>query len=413
MRLVYKGSELIKTSSDARPAFKRIYQIFGASYPGEYIPPKNGDKAGRYVLSWSGIAFTFPLQHSAWSPQKDHVSMLGSPAASPSTVMALFEGSSWPEARKELFVRIPSGPRLSALASRPKDSLPAEIELANVQGEGRIQFLRRAPASPFSIVLNQTTPQDLITELGPPDATHRRDMHVITPEQPMHKRAGSTSRPMPNGRGHAGSQPSSYSSTGTDTFDTDFDSGDADDDPADRASRETFWCYFSHGMDILVGPASSESPSPSSSASATTPPTNTTSPHLVVTKLILHGNVPGSYTFARHRRLRWTLSLPNSEYTADSLTSETAFDSLKPTLLHIFHSASPNSAEMGRGKVVNRTWGGGSPSDSTFFLPDAGEDLVEGGGSEAWLGNTRLCAFPGLVFEVGESGAVGALTVCY
>ena len=405
IRLAYKGSELVKNAQDAGPAFKRIYQLFGASYPGEYHPPKNnGGSMGSYVLSWAGIAFTFPLQHSAYSPQKDHVSMLGSSAASPATTMALFEGTSWPEVRNELFVRIPSGPRLSAIANKPSLNLPPEIEEADVQREGRIQFLRRAPAPPFSIVLNQTTPQDLITELGPPDATHKRDIDTTAPEPPaVHKRTSS----MSNGRPHAGSQPSSYSSTGTDTFDTDFDSGDADEDPADRASRETFWCYFSHGMDILVGP-------PSEDASST--PSNnitplSTSTHLVVTKVILHGNVPGSYAFNRHRRLRWNLSFPDTPYITEPLTSETKFEDLKPTLLHVFRGVWPDS-QMGRGKVVNRTWGGAGVSESGFFLPDAETELVEGGGSEQWLGNTRMFAFPGLGFEVLENGAVSGLTVC-
>ena len=110
----------------------------------------------------------------------------------------------------------------------------------------------------------------------------------------------------------------------------------------------------------------------------------------------------------RHRRLRWNLNIPGGS-NANDLNSETSFEHLKPTLLHAFRGVWPES-EMGRGKVVNRTWGG-SPSDSSFFLPDAGEDLIEGGGSEQWLGNTRLHTFPGLMFEVSENGAVSALTV--
>ena len=397
---------------ESGPAFKRIYTLFGASYPGEYHRPKNGDRTGRYVLSWAGVAFTFPLQHEAWSRQKDHVSLLGSSAAAPATVMAIFEGNSWPEVRNELFIKAPSGPRLSAVASRPKDNIPAEIEAANIcSTEGRIEFLRRPPAVPFTIILNQTTPQDLITELGPPDATHKRTVDPATAqEQPLHKRASS----MSNGRAHAesrGSQPSSYSSTGTDTFDADFDSGDADEDPADRSSRETFWCYFSHGIDILIGPPSEDNSATSLLEGEDATPLST-SPHLVVTKAILHGNVPGSYAFNRHRRLRWHLSFPNTEYLDAPLTSETKFDDLKSLLLHIFQGKAGDG--LGRGKVVNRTWGGGaggSMIESGFYLPDAETELVEGSGSEAWLGNTRVFAFPGLGFEVLESGSVAGVTV--
>ena len=415
IRLAYKGREFVKNSLvEAGPDFKRIYTLFGASYPGEYHAPQNGDKMGRYVLSWAGVAFTFPLQHGAWSPQKDHVSLLGSTAAAPATVMALFEGNSWPEVRNDLFIKQPSAPRLSAAASRPKDNIPLEIEAANIcSTEGRIEFLRRPPAGPFTVILNQTTPQDLITELGPPDATHKRTIDPATSqEQPLHKRASS----MSNGRAHVegrGSQPSSYSSTGTDTFDADFDSGDADEDPADRTSREVFWCYFSHGMDVVIGPPSEEGSLalPLEGEDATP---LTASPHLVVTKVILHGNVPGSYAFNRHRRLRWQLSFPNTEYLDSPLTSETKFDDLKSLLLHVFHGDDRKPGDgMGRGKVVNRTWGGGAGSinDSGFILPDVETELVEGSGSEAWLGNTRVFAFPGLGFEVLENGSVVGVTV--
>ena len=406
LKLSYKGSELVKMQEDgyaaSGPAFRRIYQIFGASYPGEYMPPAMGATTGTYVLSWPGVAFTFPLQHSAWSAEKDHVSLLGSSCASAASHMAIFEGNSWSEARMDLFVRIPNSPRCLALASRPKDNLPAEIETAAVHTDGRIELSRRQPGQPFAIVLNQTTPQDLITELGSPDATHKRDEKAATPERPMHHRSGSTSRPMANGRTHAGSQPSSYSSTGTDSFDTDFDSEDTEEDPAERASREMFWCYFGHGMDILIGPPNDTATRADNDGRQQTP--LAASPHLVVTKVIIHGNVPGSYAFNRHRRLRWTIA-NDSEQT---LTSEDSFETIKPAMLEAFAGTWPET-EMGRGKVVNRTWGG-SPTDSSFMLEND-EDLTEDGGSEAWLGNTRLYEFPGLVFEVLENGAVSALTV--
>lgn len=396
-KLAYKGSELAK---DGSATFKRIYQLFGASYPGEYLPPKTG-KFGTYGLSWPGIAFNFPLQHSAYAPEKDHVSLLGSHAASPALNMALFEGDSWPEARTTLFVNVLNKPRTSALLSHPQDKLPPEIEEVKVQGSGKLSLIRLSPSRHFHIVLGQTGPQDLLTELGRPDTTHKRDVQS-SPDQPTHARPRSTSRSISNGRHHP-TPPSSYSSTGTDTFDTDFDSADAEDDAAERASREIFWCYFSHGMDILLGP-----PNEQTSVEQTSVPLapTTTSPHLVVLKIVVHGNVPGSYAFNRHRRLRWRLDLPN---TSSILTSEHTFDDLKPDLMQAFQGTWAES-EMGRGKVINRTWGA-NPSDSSFFLPDAEQDLVEGGGSEQWLGNTKLYQFPGLTFEVLGNGAISALTV--
>lgn len=440
IKLVYKGSELVKGTEDGLvaggPAFKRVYSLFGPSYPGEYLPPRNKrDTYGTYVLSWPGVAFNFPLQHAAWSREKDHVSLLGSHVAGAATHMALFEGKSWPEARKDLFVREPEGPRLSALANRAKDSLPEEIDSANVLGDGRIELVRSNGNPPFVIVLNQTTPQDLTTELGPPDAVHKREEPPGTPEPTtQHRRAASSSRPLSNGRSHPGSQPSSYSSTGTDTFDTDFDPGEAEDDPAERASRERFWCYFSNGLDILVGPPSDHA----SSHTTETPFHLATSHHLVVTRVVIHGNVPGSYAFNRHRRLRWSLCLPPTNPPTQThqspdhlLLSEHNFDTvMKPALLASFaQTPGWSEAEMAKGKVVNRTWsgsgggiGGSSGSESGFFLPDEEQEVGgEGGGggglgglgdgSETWLGNTKLFSFPGLVVEVLGNGAVGGLTV--
>lgn len=173
---------------------------------------------------------------------------------------------------------------------------------------------------------------------------------------------------------------------------------------AERVGRETFWCYFGHGMDILLGPPSEQA---SMDADGGHPTPLSSSSHLVVLKVVLHGNIPGSYAFNRHRRLRWTIELRDA---SSLLSSEHVFDDIKADLMQAFHNVWPES-EMGRGKVVNRTWGA-DPSDSSFFLPDAEQDLVEAGsGSEQWLGNTKLYSFPGLTFEVLTNGAISALTM--
>jgi 4-diphosphocytidyl-2C-methyl-D-erythritol kinase len=142
------------------------------------------------------------------------------------------------------------------------------------------------------------------------------------------------------------------------------------------------------------------------------------SPHLAVLKVVIHGNVPGSYAFNRHRRLRWNISLlPTPNASTPLMISEQHFDNdMKPRLLQTFANGRLDS-EMARGKVVNRSWSGSGPSDSTFFLlrddeQDLEEEATAESGSEEWLANSKLYAFPGFVFEVLENGAVSALTVC-
>lgn len=409
--LVYKGMELIRsqeiTASTAGPAFKRVYQMFGASYPGEYMPPSPGKNEGTYVLSWPGVAFNFPLQHAAWSPEKDHVSLLGSQAAGPAAQMAIFEGKTWSDSRRDLFVKEPTGPRSTALASRPRDSLPAEIECAIIEPGKRIILERRPPAPPFIIYLNETSPQDLITELGAPHATFKPTVKETTPAPANHKRTGSATRPRSGTRLHPGSQPSSYSSTNTDSFETDFDSEDADEDPAERANRAAYWCYFSHGMDILVGPPSEPEGTRSNNNALSA------NPDLVVKRVVIQGNVPGSAAFNRHRRLRWTLELPSTSPSDDTiLHSECHFEhELKPALLQTYTEAA-RDAQTAMGRVINRCWD--DPMDSGFFLPDEDRDEADDGsakGSEAWLGNVRLFQFPGIMFEVLQNGAVAGLYV--
>ncbi|KAF2721826.1 hypothetical protein K431DRAFT_267760 [Polychaeton citri CBS 116435] len=417
-RLTYKGSDLVRNHDEGRagqgPQFKRIYQLFGASYPGEYVAGASKSRDGTYVLSWMGTAFTFPLRADAYAPEKDHVSLLGSSAAGPATHMAIFDGNSWPDVRNDLFVRPCSGPRLSS--ARANLGLPAEVEGASIHlGRGIVELQRRQ-FTPFSIVINETTPQDLITELGPPESIHRRSEKTASTQSNTRNRANSSARQVSNGR-TPGSQPSSYSSTGTDTFDTDFESDDmVEDDAQERASREAFWCYFSHGLDILVGPPSD---TPGGLAAKSAPDSEETPlsmfHHLVVTKVAIHGNIPGSYAFNRHRRLRWGI-LGGSIPLKTGFSSEDKFDVVKSKLIKVFRASDPTLSEhdMARGKVVNRTWGA-DPGDSDFFLPDSGdsgEDLGEASsGSEAWLGNTRLHNFPGIVFEVLESGAIAGLVV--
>lgn len=407
LALTHKGIDLVKpqelTSAAAAPHFKRIYTMFNASFPGEYMPPAAGQTHGTYVLSWPGVAFNFPLRHADYSPDKDHVSLLGSHAAGPATQMAIFEGRTWADARKDLFIREPNGPR--STASHRYEDLPAELELATIYPADIITFDRRGPATPFTITLNQTTPQDLITELGAPSTTYKPRLHdsPLTPAHPSHHRANSSSRPPASSRSHhPPSQPSSYSSTNTDTFETDFDpySGtaaeDLSEDPLERATRDSYWCYFHHGLDILVGP-----PEPSQ-------PLLAARSDLVVKRVVIQGNVPGSAAFNRHRRLRWNLVLPSSNH-----DSETPFPTiLKPALLAAFPSAAADP-QTSMGRVINRSWD--DSMESSFYLPDQDRDTDgrsgEGGGEggEEWLGNVRLFQFPGVLFEVLGCGAVGAV----
>ncbi|KAJ5201395.1 uncharacterized protein N7498_006058 [Penicillium cinerascens] len=416
--LVYKNQDVLKsgksaepTTSPQGPSFRHVYnRLFGPSYPGEYVPPADQSPFGTYVLSYPGIAFSFPLQHSAWSEHCDFVALLSSSAALSATSMAIFQGSSWPETRAKLFTQQPQYPRSSAVVSKARDSFADEIEEFHILGAGKLEVTRRTSA-PLQINLGETTPQDLIAEFGPPDAIYRKNDRRIS----IHRAAGGDPLHLSPSPGRGMDIPDTdHSSNNSVTDDSDEEiSPSSVSDPASLPS-ECFFNYFHHGFDAFISHPTTPGPAFPTSGLADPSPQPSTS-QLTVTKIILHGNVPGSYPFNRHRRSRWAIHLDQS---GNGLTSESPYDEISSQLRGVWKGAYGNADEeraMQRPMVLNRGWGD-SPENSVEFLggweettskgPRAGGDSHDGG-----LGNTELFGFPGLLFEVLKNGAVSCLTV--
>ncbi|KAH7381695.1 hypothetical protein BKA66DRAFT_418791 [Pyrenochaeta sp. MPI-SDFR-AT-0127] len=437
-RLVYKDIEVFKpgdggvSGGPSGPRFRHIYdKLLGPTYGGEYLPPKIQDPnaRGTYNLSYPGIAFNFPVQHSAYSPKKDFISLLSSSATGPATSMAIFNGESWQKARGALFTSIPPNPRSLALAgSKGREGGPDEIESIKIHGEGRIELLRRS-SPPFWIILSETTPQDLIMELGAPDSIYRKNDHRLS----IHKdrRTSDASDLSP-----AGLTPDDIDSDHGSAIRSDNDDDWEDDDDAaieaqerEVAAAEHFYNYYHHGFDILISqPTQISPPSPTAERresdshegrELSTQPLN----HLTVTKLIFHGNVPGSYQFNRHRRSRWSLEHVPSAMYREPLNSEMRFNDISGRLKEVFKSYYESEEQerlQQRGMALNRGWGD-SPGSSCELLGgwedssgkkskfvNTGSVVMEGA---ADVGNVELFGFPGMVFEVLKNGAVSALTV--
>jgi len=435
-QLSYKGIDLIKlpetttgvnTGSPEQPtgpAFRHVYhKLIGPTFPGEYIPPTSGPEAqtGLYVLSYPGVAFTFQLQHSAWSPNIDFVSLLSSTAASSTKSLAIFDGPSWQEVRQDLLVQGCPNPRSIALSGRGKELRPDEIDLIKIRGNGRIEMIRRSSVS-FWVLLGETTPQDLVAELGPPDAIYRKNDRRLS----IHKSPKRDRRSYQHG-----SFPGNYDDT-TDTdqssMNTATDESDVDDEPistedkSGTQSAECFYNYFHHGFDVFISyptdPSSSFPPSKSHVERHHGPKGLE---HLVATKVLLHANVPGSYPFNRYRRSRWMIETQDTQDPAITLNSETPFSLLSQALKRMWHDSYPNEHEeqsLQRGMVLNRGWGD-SPGSSCELLggweesaetqkKEPGSISVNGGPG---FGNTELFGFPGLVFEVLKNNTVSCLTI--
>ncbi|KAK7544459.1 uncharacterized protein J3D65DRAFT_609665 [Phyllosticta citribraziliensis] len=451
-RLSYKNIEVVKIgelggtlgvrAGPTGPRFRHVYdRLLGPTYAGEYIPPAEdqANGVGTYVLSYPGIAFNFPLQASEWSPDKDFVSLLSSHATAPATSMAIFHGESWPKARGALFTQAPVNPRSLELAS--KANVADEVELVKIYGEGRIELIRRS-SPPFWINLSETTPQELVTELGPPDAIYRKNdnrLAIHGKRQSLNGLASSQAS-IPYADGESSENEENMSYTGSEREESE---GSEDDNSktyldANDASPEHFYNYFNHGFDILIStPTAISAPSPTSThptrdVPADWPPSEN---NLVATKVIFHGNVPGSYPFNRHRRSRWVLEHVPTELYKEPLTSEMPFADCKGRLLEAFKSYCNTDEEersMQRGMVLNRGWGD-SPGSSCELLGGfeeataspvqsrskkggvgAGGVGVSDAASAAMdnsFGISEIYGFPGLIFEVLKNDAVSTLTV--
>lgn len=328
-----------------------------------------------------------------------------------------------------MFTRTCPHPRSLALSGRSKESCPDGIELLVIQGKGQVEMRRRSSPA-FHLRLGESTPQDLVTNLGPPDAIYRKHDRRLS----IHKdRTFSHSDNTPLNPGSPG-QFGSISDTDRSSISTATDYSSPDEDAIIEGSGtlavECFYNYFDHGFDIFVSYPSILSPSlnPSLRNSAESKRTEDSTQdqkpiersvpgnQLVATKLLLHGNIPGSHAFNRHRRSRWVLDQDQVQGPNGPLDSETPFSDILHSLKDIWRNTPADDdgrAITQKHMVLNRGWGD-SPGSSIELLGGWEESMdsvrIEGA-SKATLGNTDLYGFPGLLFEVLKNDAVSCLTV--
>lgn len=428
-----------KSSSPVGPAFRHIYhRLLGPTYPGEYIPPSGEeDDDGVYVLSYPGVAFNFPLPASSYAPGNDVISLLSASSRHVATSMAIFNGDSWAEARPTLWTEVLPSPKPPSVGSRSKDLYPEEVSLVRLYGGGKVDMFRRWTNNVFRIRLGVTTPQDLVTHLGPPNAIYRKqDQKMIIHKMHSQARTGRY-RPLATASGRP-----EESTTDTDRSELTSASGDSDDGANDLAAAgaamtesgdgaavggpagECFYNYFHLGFDVLLStPVESTAPLPDRTAVTTKAEKAIKCFHpdrLVVTKLILHGNVPGSYEFNRHRRCRWEIGFRDdgkstgvdAQGEGTAVNSEMVFTHIEERMRRNLERFYPSGGAQSRqrGMVLNRGWGT-SPGSSCELL--GGWEESAGSRSEAVTGEsaTTLYGFPGLVFEVLKNDYVNAVTV--
>lgn len=335
-RLSYNGSELVR---DRRgPTFRFIYnKLFGPTYAGEYLQDQ-----GIYILSYPGISFAFPVDKGEWKDDVDFVSLLSASTAHSATSMAIFHGQSWSEARNQLFTKPAQNPRSTLVTpgSAKQSTANDEIEMVRILNGAKVELVRRYNPT-FVITLHSTSPQDLVTELGPPTSIYHKNDHRLS----IHRT-----------RGHVGHAPD-------DTDDTEAEEiqSENEDDDDESPTSDYFYNYYNHGFDVFI---------------------STRGISHVATKIILHGNIPGSYEFQRYRRSRWILSMDDTCSENKALNSEMSFDMIYERLKEKF-------GIIQKPMLLNR--GSDSPSSSVELLGgwEEGDQQLKGGaGAETTFGNT-------------------------
>lgn len=396
--------------SSPGPSFKYIYKrLLGPTFGGEFIPPGAGQDVGIYVLSYPGVAFNFPLTASAYSPNKDVMALLSSASA---TSMAIFHGDTWAQARPMLWTAILPSVKVSSVVSRSKDSSPDEVSLIRIHGGGKLELFRKWTNHVFEVQLGETTPQDLVRELGPPSAIYRKNDEKMV----IHKmRTASNARSRPS----VGDISRSEDLTDTDHSSLHTVSDDSDDEAAideftNNPAGECFYNYFYLGFDVLLSTpvVPSVAPVPDSDRTATESKIKAHTPdRLVATKFIIHGNIPGSYEFNRHRRCRWEIGYLSDTGNGEPVSSESPFPEIEERLGQKWGELTSNqkSLPQQRGMVLNRGWGD-SPGSSCELLggwEESGMKRIGATGDSL----SNLFGFPGLVLEVLRNGFVNTLTI--
>ncbi|KAM0253410.1 hypothetical protein ACHAP5_000439 [Fusarium lateritium] len=402
--------------STSGPTFRHIYhKLLGPTYAGEFIPPPSPHDNGIYVLSYPGVAFNFSLNPSEYSPEKDVVSTFASASSQVATSMAVFSGDSWADARPTLWTEILPSIKSTTVIPRGKDVYPDEISLVRLHGGGKIQLFRKWTSNSFWITLGETTPQDLLMELGPPNAIYRKNDQKMVIHK-MRTASNTKARPDAADIGRPEDLTDTDQSSMHDGSDASDDEEAIDDQIGLNSSGECFYNYFYLGFDILISTRVSPSQAPPGSKASEAEGQSGIISHspdrLVATKLVLHGNIPGSYEFNRHRRCRWDIAyLDSPDDDSEPTNSETSFPQIEDRMNAAWASAFPrnDSQQRQRGMVLNRGWGD-SPGSSCEFLggwEESGAKRAEANGDST----TTLYGFPGMVFEVLRNGHVNTVTV--
>ncbi|CAG8623001.1 4756_t:CDS:2, partial [Funneliformis caledonium] len=329
------------------------------TYPGELDSKKK-----EYTLNYPGISFVFPIP-------EEHISFYTSSSGMTDLPMELPDGTSPLLSRLYTFH---GSSFLNAIAPplhRNKNSdgigsglLEFEVESVVAELKRRIivNFLNNSNNATTEIVLNVTTPQDLLVDIGSPLRTFFKEEDKMR----IHSEDSSTNYSVESG-----------------------DNGDSNSSPnvEDRSrggdAIDYFYNYFHLGFDVLFDGSTHR-----------------------CKKIVLHGNVPGHFDFQRYKRCPYKILLPkvssNSQISNEVAKLEVLEDddnqstSQSPQIVDDFITS-----EMKMDQIRDLL---GHPSGHPLIFN-------RGAGGQNPFGPTKLSGYDGVVFEEMKNGCVATITL--
>ena len=460
-RIWYQGQPVFSSSSSSEDSYaeagernqprltrSKIQQLLGPTYPGQErvrgdgtqktttstrtiassSSPASGNNSAaaveqrEFILSYPGVAFSFPLLSPPPSSAADHAKQVQERNVQASTVY-VFQGKQ-PHSSASGVLAAPlsgapairSGGAGSANTNTSEALLDEEswVEDAIIfPGEGVRLLLSHAPATDptskagaaamaqhrqeIDLQVGQTTVQDVLCEFGAPEGKFLKEedrMQIHRHQQHYHSGdAGRSSNLAGKEDGESGRNFGSEQTIQGQPF---------------------FFNYFSLGLDLYFDPSSS-SPTPDEP---------------ILRKVILHSNTPGHALFQRYQRAPWRFAQPARDGRhlvtpsragdaplAQKAEQSSAFDYMRSfdELTTFLTSTSAAAATKGSSKAATA---GKNSAESTSdngretMLLDRSFDPTEFKGLLELDVRSTLHGFPGCVLEVTDrDGRVACITV--
>ncbi|KAG0223673.1 hypothetical protein BGW41_005433, partial [Actinomortierella wolfii] len=277
LRLTYQGHEV--SSTKALPTFLLVYKLFGPTYLGAFDGTNH-----RYTLRYPGLSFIFPIPEKhmlLYQESADHPLEFPDGTTPVASHMYIFHGADW---------NVATPPPLSTVARNIQETGSPSLSHARLyeaRGElerviakihyGVVLHFAVAPGhqQKVPILLHISTPQDLLTDLGPPANIYYKE------EDKMKIHSETSKETSQQGANEEDGILGSMEDVGYDR------SGSTQSGPM---PNDYFYNYFHLGLDVLFDGSS----------------------HLCK-KIIMHSNIPGHFDFQSYKRCPFVIHIPSAE----------------------------------------------------------------------------------------------------